>query len=89
MPTLGGAIIHTKPMWHDDDDGAARLAGLLIADSLSMPVHWYYNPMDIRRDFGIITTYQPPRARHPSSIMSLSNTGGHGRGDQRGRIIGG
>jgi hypothetical protein len=28
------------------------------------------------------------QARHPSSIMSLSNTGGHGRGDQSGRIIG-
>ncbi|GFH33012.1 uncharacterized protein HaLaN_32321, partial [Haematococcus lacustris] len=53
-----------------------------------MPVHWYYNPDDIVRDFGGITKYEAPKARHPSSIMSLSNTGGHGRGDQRGRIIG-
>lgn len=64
------------------------LWGLLIADSLSMPVHWYYNPSDIQRDFGTIETYQPPKVRHPSSIMSLSNTGGHGRGGQQGRIIG-
>ncbi|KAF5838686.1 ADP-ribosylglycohydrolase-domain-containing protein [Dunaliella salina] len=64
------------------------LWGVLIADSLSMPVHWYYNPQHIVRDFGEITTYQAPKATHPSSIMSLSNTGGHGRGGQSGRIIG-
>ncbi|GLC76668.1 hypothetical protein PLESTF_001815100 [Pleodorina starrii] len=64
------------------------LWGIFIADALSMPVHWYYNPGDIRRDFGVIETYQAPKARHPSSIMSVSNTGGHGRGGQSGRIIG-
>ncbi|GFR43448.1 hypothetical protein Agub_g4531, partial [Astrephomene gubernaculifera] len=64
------------------------LWGIFIADALSMPVHWYYNPGDIRRDFGIIDTYHPPKARHPSSIMSVSNTGGHGRGGQSGKIIG-
>ncbi|KXZ49126.1 hypothetical protein GPECTOR_23g55 [Gonium pectorale] len=64
------------------------LWGIFIADALSMPVHWYYNPNDIRRDFGVIETYQAPKARHPSSIMSVSNTGGHGRGGQSGRIIG-
>eukprot|EP00200_Dunaliella_tertiolecta_P005344 CAMPEP_0202358460 /NCGR_PEP_ID=MMETSP1126-20121109/12118_1 /ASSEMBLY_ACC=CAM_ASM_000457 /TAXON_ID=3047 /ORGANISM="Dunaliella tertiolecta, Strain CCMP1320" /LENGTH=338 /DNA_ID=CAMNT_0048951625 /DNA_START=249 /DNA_END=1265 /DNA_ORIENTATION=- len=53
-----------------------------------MPVHWYYNPQHIVRDFGEITTYQAPKTTHPSSIMSLSNTGGHGRGGQSGRIIG-
>ncbi|WAR27302.1 hypothetical protein MAR_013006 [Mya arenaria] len=26
--------------------------GMLIADALSMPVHWYYNPDDIRRGYG-------------------------------------
>jgi len=35
-----------------------------------------------------ITDYHPPTKEHPSSIMSLSNTGGHGRGGQSGRIIG-
>lgn len=53
-----------------------------------MPVHWYYNPNDIVKDYGEIKGYEPPRARHPSSIMSVSNTGGHGRGGQGGRIIG-
>ncbi|GBF98933.1 hypothetical protein Rsub_11725 [Raphidocelis subcapitata] len=64
------------------------LWGVFIADALSMPVHWYYNPGDIKRDFGRVTDYRAPKERHPSSIMSLSNTGGHGRGDQKGRIIG-
>lgn len=64
------------------------LMGLFIADSLSMPVHWYYNPSDIVKDYGRITTFQAPKERHPSSIMSLSNTGGAGRGSQDGDIIG-
>ncbi|KAF6262383.1 ADP-ribosylglycohydrolase-domain-containing protein [Scenedesmus sp. NREL 46B-D3] len=64
------------------------LWGIFIADALSMPVHWYYSVTDLKRDFGEITDYQAPKARHPSSIMSLSNTGGHGRGGQAGRIIG-
>jgi ADP-ribosyl-[dinitrogen reductase] hydrolase len=62
--------------------------GLLIGDSLSMPVHWYYNPQDITRDYGRITDFQAPKERHPSSIMQLSNTGGAGRGGQQGSIIG-
>ncbi|MEW5305683.1 MAG: hypothetical protein WDW38_011511 [Sanguina aurantia] len=64
------------------------LWGLLIADSLSMPVHWYYDVGTLQRDFGTITDFQAPRAKHPSSIMSVSNTGGHGRGGQGGRIVG-
>ena len=60
----------------------------MIGDALSMPVHWYYDPNVLKRDFGAITDYQAPMSRHPGSIMSVSNTGGHGRGDQSGRIIG-
>jgi hypothetical protein len=51
--------------------------------------HRYYDVTALKRDFGEITDYQPPAARHPSSIMNLSNTGGHGRGGQSGRVIGG
>ena len=47
------------------------LWGIFIADSLSMPVHWYYSTSDISRDFGKITGYEAPKQRHPSSIMSL------------------
>eukprot|EP00128_Syssomonas_multiformis_P004877 Colp12_sorted_trinity150504_noHs@20957 len=64
------------------------LWGMLIGDALSMPVHWYYNPNDIKKQFGTITEYQPASEHHPTSIMSLSNTGGHGRGSNKGNIIG-
>ncbi|XP_072235305.1 uncharacterized protein [Leuresthes tenuis] len=53
---------------------------MCAADSASMPVHWYYNINDIRRDFGgWISGFNSPAERHPSSILSLSNTAGSGR----------
>jgi ADP-ribosylglycohydrolase len=58
-------------------------------DALAMPVHWYYNIRDIQTDFGRIADFKEPKSFHPTSIMNVSNTGGHGRGDQRGNIIGG
>jgi ADP-ribosylglycohydrolase len=64
------------------------LWGVFIADALSMPAHWYYDPAALARDFGAIRGYEAPRKHHPSSIMPLHSTGGHGRGDQRGSIIG-
>lgn len=52
------------------------LWAMCAADSMSMPVHWYYDIGDIRRDFGgWISGLNSPRATHPSSILSLSNTG--------------
>ncbi|XP_060922718.1 uncharacterized protein LOC132996457 isoform X2 [Limanda limanda] len=53
---------------------------MCAADSASMPVHWYYDVDDIRRDFGgWISGFAAPRERHPSSILSLSNSAGSGR----------
>ncbi|KAM6945333.1 uncharacterized protein FYW47_017627 [Aplochiton taeniatus] len=47
---------------------------------MSMPVHWYYNINDIARDFGgWITGFNAPKNRHPSSILTLSNSAGSGR----------
>lgn len=59
----------------------AALANLFIGDSLSMPVHWFYNPGDIIRVFGQrgITGLEPAPAIHPSSIMSLHSTSAGGR----------
>lgn len=52
--------------------------GALIADALSMPVHWYYNPNDIKSGYGSwLTGYVAPNKHHPSSIMSLSALGMH------------
>jgi ADP-ribosyl-[dinitrogen reductase] hydrolase len=62
--------------------------GIAIADAMSMPVHWFYDPRYIKRDFGLIQSYQAPKAEHPTSIMDLSSTGGAGRGNQQGNIIG-
>ncbi|XP_029377728.1 uncharacterized protein LOC115055830 isoform X2 [Echeneis naucrates] len=53
---------------------------MCAADSMSMPVHWYYNVQHISRDYGgWISGLHPPRDRHPSSILSLSSTAGSGR----------
>ncbi len=59
----------------------AALANLFIGDSLSMPVHWFYNPGDILRAFGKwgITGLEAAPEKHPSSIMSLHSTTGGGR----------
>ncbi len=59
----------------------AALANLFIGDSLSMPVHWFYNPGDIIRVFGKfgITGLEAAPDKHPSSIMSLHSTTGGGR----------
>jgi ADP-ribosylglycohydrolase len=64
------------------------LWGMLVADALAMPVHWYYHPGRIVQDYGQITEMQAPKAQHPDSIMSLSNTGGHGRGSQEASVVG-
>lgn len=72
---------------HDKVRGS--LLGLFIGDALAMPAHWYYNQNDIFADFrGWIKDFEPASLQHPTSIMSVSSTGGHGRGDQSGDIIG-
>ncbi|XP_066562400.1 uncharacterized protein LOC136751051 isoform X2 [Amia ocellicauda] len=56
------------------------LWGMCIGDAMSMPVHWYYNVSDIKKDFGgWISGYQAPKNTHPSSILTLSNSAGSGR----------
>ena len=49
-----------------------------IIAALSMPVHWYYNPSDITRDYG------GPIARFEAPKVSGSRT--DGAGDLRGCI---
>lgn len=66
--------------------GALRSA--FVADALAMPVHWYYNPLDILRQFpGGISRFEAAPAFHPSSIMSLHSTrqGGRDHGSRRDR----
>eukprot|EP01047_Picozoa_sp_COSAG01_P101434 COSAG01_NODE_31171_length_602_cov_1.664016_1_plen_112_part_01 len=68
----------------------AALWGLHIGDALAMPVHWYYGaPEQIRRDYGsLLTGYEAPKERLAGSIMSLSSTGGGGRGSDKGTVVG-
>lgn len=66
------------------------LYGLLIADALAAPTHWYYGgPRQIVGDYGRpITGYVKPVTILQGSLMGKSNTGGAGRGSDRGTIIG-
>ena len=59
---------------------AAALRMLFVADALAMPVHWYYNPLDIDKDFpGGIKDMAAAPERHPSSIMALHSVSHGGR----------
>jgi len=49
------------------------LLGPLIADSLAMPAHWYYDRSALRRDYGLIDRYLAPRNPHPDSILHRSS----------------
>merc|ERR1719210_1007566 len=73
----------SKPKLSDKLKNAKAEAvwGLFIADAISMPVHWYYNPDDIASDYnGWLTGYVAPNSNHPSSIIRLSAVDGSGRG---------
>lgn len=70
------------------DRRRAALFGLFCADSLAMPVHWYYSLDQLKRDYGKIEGYVKPKEHLEGSILNLSNTGGGGRGSDKGSIIG-
>jgi ADP-ribosylglycohydrolase len=73
-----------------EDRVAGALWGVLIADALAMPAHWYYDGFcQVMTDYhGPIQGYVQPKYLLPGSIMNRSNTGGAGRGDFTGDIIG-
>ncbi len=56
------------------------LRSLFVADSISMPVHWFYRLSDIYQAFpGGIKQLEDAPSFHPSSIMSLHSTQQGGR----------
>jgi ADP-ribosylglycohydrolase len=72
---------------------AGALWGMLIADAIAMPAHWFYGgAAQIRKAFGKpIRGYEAPLSQQgsfPESIMALSSTGGAGRGSSEGDIVG-
>lgn len=48
---------------------AGTIWGCLIGDALAMPVHWYYDRVALRRDYGVVRDYLAPRNPHPDSIL--------------------
>lgn len=48
------------------------LYGMFIGDALAMPVHWYYNTLALRMDYGVVDDYTAPRNPHPDSIIHRS-----------------
>lgn len=75
------------------DRVAGALWGMLIADALASPAHWFYGGASqiIRTFGGPLTDYVQPvqhRGGFPGSIMALSDTSGAGRGSDEGDIVG-
>ena len=49
------------------------MLGALVADAVSMPVHWYYDTAALDRDYGAFNTYLAPKNPHPDSILWRSH----------------
>lgn len=47
--------------------------GSLVADAVSMPVHWYYNTAELDRDYGQLEEYVGPKNPHAGSILWRSS----------------
>jgi ADP-ribosylglycohydrolase len=70
------------------DRKKAALFGLFVADATAMPVHWMYDLRNLQNDYGEVKGYMKPKDQFIGSIMNLSNTGGGGRGSDKGDIVG-
>lgn len=69
---------------------AGALLGAMVADALAMPTHWFYGgARQVLAEYGsAIKGYVQPNKRLAGSIMNKSSTGGGGRGDASGDVIG-
>jgi ADP-ribosyl-[dinitrogen reductase] hydrolase len=61
-PPLYDLFMKNKSLLHSN-----AFLGSLVADAVSMPVHWYYDTTALKRDYGVINTYLAPRNPHPDS----------------------
>jgi ADP-ribosyl-[dinitrogen reductase] hydrolase len=71
MKSLNGTIPGHKLSEASRCRGA--LNGLFIGDALAMPVHWYYDTLALRRDYGRVIDYVAPKNPHPDSILWRSS----------------
>jgi len=53
----------------DEDSLAGLVLGGFIGDALAMPVHWYYDRLAMRQDYGVVRDYMEPRPPHHGSIL--------------------
>ena len=53
----------------DESRCRGAIYGLFIGDALAMPVHWYYDTLALRKDYGHVTDFVAPRNPHPDSIL--------------------
>ena len=49
------------------------MLGALVADAVSMPVHWYYDTSALDRDYPGLDGYAAPKNPHPDSILWRSS----------------
>ena len=49
------------------------MLGALVADAVSMPVHWYYDTEALDRDYPALDGYESPKNPHPDSILWRSS----------------
>lgn len=87
---MAAAVAVAPPRAEIEDRLRGALWGSLIGDALAAPSHWYYGGEgQVRRDYGgRITGYVKPVEHLAGSIMNKSSTGGGGRGNDSGSIIG-
>ena len=45
------------------------LKGMLVGDALAQPVHWYYSPSKLRKDYGEIEGMVAPKPIHAESMI--------------------
>ena len=58
------------------------MLGALVADAVSMPVHWYYDTNALDKDYNNINGYVTPKNPHSDSILWRSNySARNARGD--------
>lgn len=60
------------------------ILGTYIGDALAMPVHWYYDRIALREDYGVVTDYLAPKNPHADSILWRSR---YDAPNERGEIL--
>lgn len=63
----------SKPTVSETSRNRGAIYGLFIGDALAMPVHWYYDTLALKRDYGHVTDFLAPKNPHPDSILWRSS----------------